>query len=79
MNRAPADARTVAIWSESTPSPDDRLPLEDAAALVRVTVRELRAAGARRELDIRGPQRARVVRRGDLLAWAPRDGGRDVE
>jgi hypothetical protein len=69
--RASAAERTVQIWRPET-SPDDRLSLDDAAALARATVAELRAAGARGELDIRGPRDERRVRRGDLIDWARR-------
>ena len=48
---------------------DEVIPLDKAAAELGVQPRTLRAASKRGEIDLEGPRRARVVRRGELDRW----------
>lgn len=67
---APLLAQIIALIApQNGPSPDDHLPLADAARVAGTSVRVLRDAIRGKELVAYGKQRDRTVRRGDLMSW----------
>jgi hypothetical protein len=68
---ADALARLARAVAQETPTnaDDDLLPLHVAAAIASTSVRSLKDAKRRGELELLGRERSRVVRRRDLVAW----------
>jgi hypothetical protein len=62
-------AAIIVIATATARDPNDLLPLEEAAQIAKCSKRTIRAAGRANQLEIRGKQRSRTVRRADLEAW----------
>jgi hypothetical protein len=66
---APHVAAILALLVQQGPTPDELLPLADAARIAGTSVRVLRDAIRAKEVPAFGRQRDRVVRRADLDRW----------
>ena len=64
-----AEALAAILAPAPSISPDDMIPIREAARMAATSVRVLRSGIRARVLTAYGKQRDRAIRRGDLDAW----------